>query len=346
MKIDHAKFRSWIKSLVRRAGVHPNDAAILADVLVWSDMIGRPEQGVWRLPTYLKRFKLGLIRSPCKPRAIARKHAVCVLDGNNGFGQVIGQAAMRRATRLAARYGVGVVGVKRSNHFGPAAYYVNQAAEQGFVAMAFSNATPRVAPAGAAAALLGTNPIALAAPRRNRRAILIDLSTSASAGSVVRRSAEAGQALSSGVARDTQGRILRDANAAVSGILEPMGGAKGFALSILVEILSGVITGAAVAREVGSIYEDFSRPNGAGHAFVSLDVEAFMPRDTYFDRLETLVGFIQSAPQASGSRGPVLPGDRRWSAYDKHATGGLEVEQRTAARLDAVARELGVKTPW
>jgi LDH2 family malate/lactate/ureidoglycolate dehydrogenase len=125
-----------------------------------------------------------------------------------------------------------------------------------------------------------------------------------------------------------------------------MGGSKGFALSILVEILSGVITGAAVSHEVASIYENFSRPNGVGHAFVSLDVEAFMPRETYFDRLEALVGFIQSARQISGSPGPVLPGNHRWSAYDKHATEGLELDQRTDDALRAVARELGVKTPW
>lgn len=346
MKVDQATFQSWIESLVCHAGVDQKEAVILAKVLVWSDMIGRPEQGTWRLPTYLKRFKLGLIRSPCKPRPVARKHAVCLLDGRNGFGQVVGQVAMRQAIHLAARFGVGVVGVKQSNHFGPAAYYVNQAAEKGFLGLAFSNATPRVAPAGNAAPLLGTNPIALAAPRRTGRAVLVDLSTSASAGSVVRRAAEAGESLSSGIARDAEGRAVRNARAAVSGILEPMGGSKGFALSILVEILSGVITGAAVSHEVASIYENFSRPNGAGHAFLSLDVEAFMPRKAYFDRLETLVCFIQSANQIAGSPRPVLPGDHRWSAYDKHAREGIELDERTADALGAVGCELGVKTPW
>jgi LDH2 family malate/lactate/ureidoglycolate dehydrogenase len=318
----------------------------LAEVLVWSDMIGRPEQGVWRLPTYLKRFKLGLISSPSKPRTVARKKAVAVLDGRNGFGQVVGQLAMGQAIRLAEKFGVGVVAVKRSNHFGPAAYFVNQAAEKGYLGLAFSNATPRVAPAGYATPLLGTNPIALGAPRRDARPILIDLSTSASAGSKVRRAAEAGQALSSGIARDAQGRAVSDAHAAVAGILEPMGGAKGFALGIMVEILSGVITGGAISREVASIYEDFSRPNGVGHLFVSLDVEAFMPREAYYDRMETLTGFIQSAEQISSSFQPVVPGDRRWSIYDKHAAEGLELDERTYDALCAVGRKLGVAAPW
>ena len=101
------------------AGVERREASVLAEVLVWSDMIGRPEQGVWRLPIYLKRFKLGLISSPSKPRTVARKKAVMLLDAQNGFGQFVGQLAMGQAIRLAEKFGVGVVGVKRGNHFGP-----------------------------------------------------------------------------------------------------------------------------------------------------------------------------------------------------------------------------------
>ena len=319
---------------------------MLAEVLVWSDMIGRPEQGVWRLPTYLKRFKHGLIRSPCHARAATRRKAVSLVDGRNGFGQVVGRLAMRRAIRLATDFGVGIVGVKRSNHFGPAAYYVNLAAEKGYLALAFSNAAPRVAPTVSKAPLLGTNPIALGAPRRSGHAILVDLSTSASAGSKVRRAAETGEALSSGIARDAEGRAVMDARAAVSGVLEPIGGSRGFALSIMVEILSAVITGAAISHEVASIYENFSRPNGVGHTFVALDIEAFMPRRTYFDRIEILVGFMQSTVQTSASDESMVPGDRRWLAYDKHTADGLHVDDRTCEALRLAARELGVNTPW
>jgi LDH2 family malate/lactate/ureidoglycolate dehydrogenase len=114
----------------------------------------------------------------------------------------------------------------------------------------------------------------------------------------------------------------------------------------MVEILSGVITGAAISREVASIYEDFSRPNGVGHLFLSLDVGAFMPRDAYFDRIETLAGFVQSAQQISSSFQPNVPGDRRWSIYDKHAAEGLELDERTYDALCAVGRTLGVPAPW
>ena len=346
MKVDRATFQRWIESLVCHSGVDRKEAKVLSEALVWSDMIGRPEQGVWRLPTYLKRFKLGLIVSPSKPRIVANRKAVILLDGRNGFGQVVGRVAMQRAIRLAAKFGVGVVGVKRSNHFGPAAYFVNRAAEKGFLGLAFSNAAPRVAPVGYSAPLLGTNPIALGAPRRSGRAILVDLSTSASAGSRVRRAAEAGELLSAGIARDATGRVVQDAHAAVSGILEPMGGPKGFALSLMVEILSGVITGAAVSHEVASIYENFSRPNGVGHVFMSIDVEAFVPRKAYFDRIETLVGFIQGAEQVSSAFEPVVPGNRRWSIYDKHAVEGLQLDDRTYEALCSVGKELGVAAPW
>jgi len=346
VKFHRATFQTWIESLACHAGVDSKEAAVLAEVLVWSDMIGRPEQGVWRLPTYLKRFKHGLIKSPCRARTATRSKAVSLVDGRNGFGQVIGRLAMRRAMRLATDFGVGVVGVKRSNHFGPAAYYVNLAAEKGYLGLAFSNSTPRVAPAGSKVPLLGTNPIALGAPRQSGRAILVDLSTSTSAGSKVRRAAETGETLLSGIARDAEGRALRDARAAVSGVLEPMGGSRGFALSIMVEILSGVIIGAAISHEVGSIYENFSRPNAVGHIFVVLDIETFMSRRTYFDRIETLVGFMQSTVYPSGSHESIVPGDRRWLAYDKHSAEGLNVDDRTCDALRTAARELGVNTPW
>ena len=346
MKFQRETFQTWIESLACHAGVDPKEAAVLAKVLVWSDMISRPEQGVWRLPTYLKRFKHGLIRSPCHAYTATRRKAVSLVDGRNGFGQVIGQLAMRRAIRLATDFGVGVVGVKRSNHFGPAAYYVNLAAEKGYLGLAFSNATPRVAPAVSKVPLLGTNPIALGAPRLSGRAILVDLSTSASAGSKVRRAAEKGEALSSGIARDADGRAVKDARAAVSGVLEPMGGSRGFALSIMVEILSGVITGAAISHEVASIYENFSRPNGVGHTFVALDIDAFISRRTYFKRIEALVGFMQSTVHTSGTDESIVPGDRRWLAYEKHTAEGLHVDDRTCDALRTTARELGANTPW
>lgn len=346
MKLDNTILRSWIESLLIHAGVNRKEAALLAHVLVWSDMIGRPEQGIWRLPTYLKRFGLGLITSPCRVRALTRGKAVSLMDGGNGFGQVVGQLAMRRAIRLADRFGVGVVGVRRSNHFGPAAYYVNLAAESGHVGLAFTNSTPRVAPKGNSVSLLGTNPIALGAPRRSARAILVDLSSSASAGSKVRRAAETGAALTSGIAHDARGQDVIDARAAVSGILAPLGGSKGFALNILVEILSAVITGAAVSHEVASIYENFSRPNSVGHAFIALNIEALMSREAYFERIEKLADIIESADRTSGSDKAVIPGERRWLAYDKNAAEGLQLDDRTCDALRALAQKSGVATPW
>ena len=152
--------------------------------------------------------------------------------------------------------------------------------------------------------------------------------------------------MSSGIARDAEGRAVIDARAAVSGVLEPIGGSRGFALSIMVEILSAVITGAAISHEVASIYENFSRPNGVGHTFVALDIEAFMPRRTYFDRIETLVRFMQSTVHTSGSDESTVPGDRRWLAYDRHTAEGLHVDDRTCDALRFAARELGVNTPW
>jgi len=345
VRIDPAALQKWIESLACQAGVDSKEASVLAEVLTWSDMVGRPEQGVWRLPSYLKRFKHGLINSPCQPRTVAERKAVVVIDGDNGFGQLLGRLAMRRAMDLAADYGVGFVGVRRSNHFGPAAYYVNLAAERGYVGLAFTNAVPKVAPPGGSARVLGTNPLALGAPVRSGRAILVDLSTSASAGAKVRRAAESGDRIPAGVARDAQGRDVSDAREAMTGMLEPVGGPKGFALGFMVEILSAVLTGAAISHEVASLYEDFSRPNGVGHAFVALDIAALMPREEYLDRIEKLANFARFANDPSGSGEPSIPGARRWRTYEKQAAEGVELDERTFRALSAVSQELGVSAP-
>lgn len=343
MRIDRTRLEKWVECLACRAGVDSKEVAVLAEVLTWSDMVGRPEQGVWRLPVYLKRFKHGLVNSPSRPRAVTERRAIVVIDGDNGFGQLLGRFAMGRALDLAANYGVGVAGVRRSNHFGPAAYYVNLAAERGCVGLAFSNAVPKVAFPGTCGRVLGTNPIALGAPTRSGRAILVDLSTSASTGSKVRRAAESGDRISAGMARDAQGCDASDARAAMSGVLEPLGGPKGFALGFMVGILSAVLTGAAMSHDVASLYDDLSRPNAVGHLFVALDIEALMPREEYLDRIEKLVEFARS-PEPSLSESNI-PGERRWRAYERQVVEGVDLDERTFRALCAVSRELGVSTP-
>ncbi|MBV9464276.1 MAG: Ldh family oxidoreductase, partial [Verrucomicrobiae bacterium] len=232
-KISADALRRLAFELLTTAGADEAESRIVAEVLMWGTLTERETQGVWRLPVYLERFQKGGIASPCRPQWHPHTDTVHVLDGAHGFGPYVAHLAMARATDLAEKFGVGVVAVRNSNHFGAAAYYPQMAAARGQIGFACTNAGRRVAPFGATGAVLGTNPLAFAAPMRGGDSILVDLSTSASSGSAVRKASEENRAVSR--------EVSIDPSRATEAALLPFG-AKGFALGLMVEILSGVVS--------------------------------------------------------------------------------------------------------
>lgn len=303
--------------------------------------MGRPNYGVWRLPIYTKRLSLGLTKSPCRPRFRKTAPAVGVLDGDQGFGHFVGQTAMRRAMELARRSGVGLVCVNNSNHFGAGAYYVQLAVEAHMVGLVMSNTYPLVAAFGGRRPVLGTNPLVFGAPRRNGRSILIDMATAASAGSTVRKSAEGKKRLSENIGIDKRGRLTADPGRVVA--LLPFGGAKGYCMGAMVEIFCGVLTGAGISHGVKSTYHNLQEACNNGHFFQVLDIAKFMPLETYYARMETLIDHLL----ASGRPGAVrVPGEQRWVARDQNLREGIRLDGATVRSLEKLAGKVGLAVPW
>jgi ureidoglycolate dehydrogenase (NAD+) len=220
---------------------------------VWGNMFGRPNQGVWRLPILCKRLEAGLFSCPCTIAIDDRAAALAVVDGQNGIGHSVAKMAAGVAIERAGKSGTAAVFVSDSNFFGAAGYYVHLMAERKMLGLAFSNSFPKVAPHGGTKPVLGTNPLAFGAPRHGGRSVIIDLATAASAGSDITKAAELGQPLPVGIAIDRDGKPITDASKVKDGALMPLGGAKGYALGLLVEILCGVASGAGIAHSVRSI---------------------------------------------------------------------------------------------
>ncbi len=323
------------------AGADREQAAGVAEVLVWSDAFGRPNQGVWRLPILCKRLSAGLFHCPCQPRIDDRAPAVAVIDGDNGIGHYVGRLAADAAIERAAKNGVAAVGVSDSNFLGALGYYVQRIAERGMIAMLFNNSFPKVAPHGGTKPVLGTNPLAFAAPRRDGKSIIVDLATAASAGSDITKAAELGQPLPIGIAIDREGQPITDPSKVNQGALLPVGGAKGYALGLVVEILAGVVTGAGISHGVRSMYSDFENPGNSGHFFVAIDVNTLMPLDTFYERMEHLVDALRDC------EGVLLPGETRWRAHaETEAAGGITLDEQTTAALTKLAKSLNVRMPW
>jgi LDH2 family malate/lactate/ureidoglycolate dehydrogenase len=345
-RIASPRLCHFATELLLASGLDNFQAGLFARILVWCDEIGRSNQGVWRLPLFAQRISAGLVKTPCAPGFVQKGAALGMLDGDNGVGHCVAHIAMEHAIELARTSGVGCVGVRNSNHFGAGAYYVNLAAERGMIGMAMSNAFPKVAPFGGVRPVLGTNPFAFGAPRRDGRCILVDFATSASAGSTVSKRLEEKKQLPAGIAIDGKGQPITDPALIDSGALLPFGGAKGFGLALMVEILSGVITGAGFSHTVHSTIHDAQRAGNNGHWFMALDISALMPLESYYERMETLVSWVKASTEDFEDMNVLLPGEGRWNAYAEAQTEGVLLDPGIRKTLEAFASELKVAVPW
>jgi LDH2 family malate/lactate/ureidoglycolate dehydrogenase len=209
------------------------------------------------------------------------------------------------------------------------------------VAFVATNSAPKVAPWGGVKPVLGTNALAFGAPRQDGRSVLIDLATAAGAAATLRWAAERGEAMPPGIAIDAAGQPLRDFRDLTKGALLPFGGAKGYALGLLVEILAGVLGGGGVSSEVVT---SFGESSNAGQVFIAIEIERFLPRRDFEDRLERLTEVIH----ASGLGDAIVrvPGERRWDSFAEVAASGIALDDATTAALEALAAARSVATPW
>jgi LDH2 family malate/lactate/ureidoglycolate dehydrogenase len=337
--------RRFVQEVLEAAGAAADDAAGVADALLWADLRGRPEQGLLRLPILVRRLARHLIRSPAPMTWTTLAPAAHHLDAACGFGHIAGRLGMARAIELARNEGIGLVTVRRSVHYGAAGYYCALAADAGCVGFTCSNAFPRVAPFGGTRAVLGTNPLAFGCPTPSGAALLVDLATSTLAGSDVRTIHGERGRLPAGAALDSGGKPTDDPEAAASGCLLPAAGPKGFGLALMVEILSGVLSGAGVGREIGSLFKTWDRPIDAGHVFIAIAVERFLPRQAFLERVAGLLEWVKTAPAADGGEAVRYPGEiraRYAAAYGREGIPCTEAMDRVVTELTAEFRVRGL----
>jgi LDH2 family malate/lactate/ureidoglycolate dehydrogenase len=342
MRVDTEKLKKYLLQILIQNEADPEQATIFIDALTWSDEIERPTHGLWRFPIYFKRFKLGLINCPCNIKINSISPSLGLLDGDHGFGHYVGSIAMNRAIELAKNSGVGVIGVHNSNHFGVGGYFVNLAAEQGMLGIAVSNSTPKMAPHGGIKEVFGTNPFSFAAPRQFNRSILIDMATSASSGAAVMRATDK---LPEGIAVDYSGNPITDPSKIKEGSLLPFGGAKGYGLALMIEILSGVITGAGISHGVNSMFNNFDDYASTGHFFIVINIEKIMSIKTYYERIEQLIEYIKSSTSGINDNIVLLPGENRWKKYESSLEQGINLDNDTINSLKEIGDKLNLKFP-
>jgi (2R)-3-sulfolactate dehydrogenase (NADP+) len=307
------------------------NARSVARALVAAEIDGQKGHGLSRVPSYAAQARAGKVDGRATPKARQTRPGSLMIDVANGFAFPAVDLAMDRLPQLARSTGIAAAGFVRSHHFGVVGHHVEHLAEAGLVALACANTPKAIAPWGGKGAVFGTNPVAFATPRSGAPPVVVDLALSQVARGKILTAAQKGQPVPADWAVDEQGRPTTDAAAALKGALLPIGGAKGAALALMVEVLAAALTGAHFGFEASSFFDADGPPPGVGQLLIAIDPGAFAGRELFLDRIAVLAGAVE---EGAGAR---LPGSRRLALRAKAQTEGLTVDAKLLAEVRALA---------
>src|SRR5215472_2567272 len=336
--------RSFSCSVLEKLSVPREDAEEVSDCLLQADLRGVDSHGLIRLPVYAGRIRKGVVNPRPNPHIIRSHTAAALLDGDNGLGAVVGSTAMESAIDLAALSGIGFVGVRRTNHFGIAAFYVGKAIRRNFIGVAASNAPPHMAPFGGRSRFLGTNPFAVGIPAGRRSPLLFDASTSVVARGKIIVAAQERKPIPEGWAIDREGNPTTDAAAALAGSVLPFAGPKGSAISFIIDILCGVLTGTAFALQLNTL-ENLGAEQNLGHVFVALRTDLFMTAEEFAARMDTALEMLTTSPPASGVERVLAAGELELQNEVKNRALGVPLVPSVVDQLAMLGGEFGVNFP-
>ncbi len=338
-----AQLENLVSRLAHAAGVRQGDAALFANALVDADVHGVSTHGISRLNIYLRRIQAGLIRPDAELKVIRQTGSVVSYDADNGLGQVQAIKALKHLMPLAERNGVAVGSIRNSQHFGALSYYCNFAAAQGFVLLAMTNCEPAMAPEGGYQAFFGTNPIAASFPTGKGFAVKIDLATSTVARGNIIAAQKRKASIPLGWALDRNGEPTTDAQEALLGTVLTMAGHKGYALALMVELFSGLLAGAAIGDEVGSMYKDMDRKQNVGHFFCLFHIDAFIDRAEYLRNIDATIDRIKAGKKRPGVEEILVPGERSERKAQINSEHGIAVSDETLHEIQLWCSQLNVQ---
>ena len=340
-RIDPKALIDFAKAVYCSMGASDEDAYLAADTLVQADLWGHQSHGLLRLAWYYARLQSGAMKASAKSKLIVDAKGIAVLDGCDGIGQAVAKLAIQESVSRAKEHGVGVVSVRNSNHFGTCMYFTRMGATQGCITILMSNAGPNMAPWGGMKKKIGTNPWSIAVPGGKYGPIVMDMANSGVARGKIYLAQKRRQSIPSDWAIDSNGRPTTDPQAAIEGFILPMAGHKGYVMGVMVDILSGVLSGSSFLDKVHGPYDPIN-PSGAGHFLVSLDVSAFQPLHEFETRIDEYIRSLKDVPLAEGHKQIYYPGEMEKIADAENRNIGLLLPEDTLASLKDVATKSGL----
>ncbi|HEB64797.1 MAG TPA: Ldh family oxidoreductase [Chloroflexi bacterium] len=349
--------REFCVQVFEKMGIPEDEARITTDVLVTADLRGIDSHGVARLRRYVNGLRSGMMVAHPDVQVVVETPVTATIDAGGGLGQPVSHRAMEMAIQKALDYGAGFVTVRNSNHYGIAGYYAMMALEHDCIGISMTNAAVLVVPTFGRDAMLGTNPIAVAAPAGDEPPFVLDMATS----TVPRGKLEVYHRLEkplpigwatdeTGMPTTDAGRVLENLKTRAGGGLLPLGGAgellrgyKGYGLAVWVDIFSALLSGAAYANLVYPKDEAGNPlPSAIGHFFGAWRVDAFRPVDEFKAAMDDLQRRLKNAPKAEGAERIYIHGEKEFEEAARRTKEGIPLNPKVAADLQAIGEELGV----
>lgn len=326
-----ADLEALITRALERANTSPANARATARALAQAEVDGQKGHGLSRVPSYAAQAKSGKVDGHATPAVVSHRPGSLMVDVKNGFFYPAMDAVRLPLVNAAAACGIAAAGFVRSHHAGVIGWHLDELATQhGLVALMFANTPHAMASHGGKRPVFGTNPIGFAAPRKGRDAVVVDMALSAVARGKILTAAQKGDAIPAGWATDAAGVATTDAAAALKGTLLPVGGAKGSALALMVEVLAVAVTGANLSANAASFFDGEGAPPAVGQFLIVIDPAAFGGSDAFAQRFEALADMIETD---SGAR---LPGARRIKLREA-ALGGIAVDTKLLVDVQDLA---------
>lgn len=339
--VDPERLLRFATEVYEKVGLSKADAHLCADSLVQADLCGHQSHGVLRLGWYVARMQSGVCDPKARPSLVIDGGAIAVIDGHDAMGQVVAAQGAQEAIRRAKAHGVAAVAMRNSNHFGTAFYYTLMAAREGCIAFLSTNASPAMAPWGGREKVLGNNPLSWACPAGRYAPMVLDMANTGVARGKIYLARQKGEQIPRGWAINAQGAPTTDPTEAIEGIILPMAEHKGYAIALMMDMLSGVLTGSGFATDVAGPYQA-KRRSQAGHFMIAINIEALQPLGEFCERVEQLISRMKNVPLADGFEEVFYPGEIEARNEAANRMSGLSLPEDTLKDLAKLGAEFGL----
>ena len=341
--VGEESLKHFCAEVFARLGVPPEQADSIAGNLVQADLEGIASHGVVRLPIYVERLCAGVVNPRPNVRITQETTTTAVVDGDNGMGQWVGVRSMQVAIDKARTGNCAFVSVRNSNHYGAAGYYARMAVAYDMIGLSFTiGGINHMTPWGGAQAMLGNNPFSIAFPAGQERPVFLDMACSVAARGKILVAAKDNSPIPDDWATGPDGEVTTDPVEALKGFMLPVGGPKGYSLTLAIGLLSTMLSGAAFGSEVTDMYADMEHSQNIGHLFGVLPIACFESTEIYKLRMDKAIREIRNVPRARDTERIYLPGEREQLLAEEYRRSGIPINKVVWTELLEIGDKLGV----